>query len=68
MLFSHQYTLDPILVFAGYSEYTLMSFSRIQEPFVKKLLLKRSYMVFAEVILVTAAICCLFIFVPGKRL
>ncbi|KAF2758582.1 regulator of G protein signaling superfamily [Pseudovirgaria hyperparasitica] len=68
MLFTHQYTLDPILVFAGYSEYTLMSFSKIKEPFVKKLLLKRSYMVFAEVVLVTAAICCLFIFVPGKRL
>lgn len=66
--FSHQYMLDPLLVLAGYSEYTLMSFAKIREPFVKKLLRKRAWMVLANVFLVDAALLCLFIFVPGKRL
>jgi hypothetical protein len=66
--FSHQYMLDPLLVLAGYSEYTLFSFSRIREPFVKKLLRKRAWVVLGNIILVDAALCALFIFVPGKRL
>jgi hypothetical protein len=60
--------VDPLLVFAGFSEYTFMSFSKMREPFVQKLLRKRALMVLANVILVDAALCCLFIFVPGKRL
>lgn len=35
LLFSHQYMLDPLLALAGYSEYTLFSFARIKEPFVR---------------------------------
>ena len=34
-LASHQYMLDPIMALAGFSEYTFMSFARIQEPFVR---------------------------------
>jgi len=68
MLACHQYMLDPLLALAGASEYTLMSFYRIRDPFVRRLLIKRSLMVLTVVILIDAALCCLFIFVPGRRL
>jgi hypothetical protein len=68
-LTSQQYMLDPILVFAGFSEYTFMSFVRIREPYVKKLLRsRRASMALGLFILIDTATCCLFIFVPGKRL
>jgi hypothetical protein len=67
-LASHQYRLDPILALAGFSEYTFMSFSRIRESYVRKLLNKRAMMVLLVTILVDAALSVLFIFVPGKRL
>jgi hypothetical protein len=38
-LASHQYMLDPILALAGYSEYTFMSFTKIQEAFIRCVLL-----------------------------
>ena len=60
--------LDPLLALIGYSEYTLMDFNRIREPFVKKTLNKRSVTMLGMFALVDAAVCCLFIFVPGKRL
>lgn len=60
--------LDPILALLGFSEYTLMDFNRIREPFVKKTLNKRSMTTLLMFMLLDAAICCLFIFVPGKRL
>lgn len=67
-LASHQYMLDPLLVFAGRSETTFGSFGKIREPFVKKLLFKRAVMVLLVIILADAALCVLFILVPGKRL
>jgi hypothetical protein len=60
--------LDPLLALVGFSEYTFMSFSRVREPFVRKLLIKRAWMLLLVVIVIDAALCCLFIFVPGKRL
>jgi len=60
--------LDPILALIGISEYTFMSFNRIREPFVRRLLIKRSWMVLLVVVLIDAALCVLFILVPGKRL
>jgi hypothetical protein len=45
-----------------------MSFSRIQEPYIRQLLNKRALMVLALTIVVDAALCVLFIFVPGHRL
>ncbi|KAF2091290.1 RGS domain protein [Saccharata proteae CBS 121410] len=68
MLASHQYMLDPFLVFAGYSETTFGNFGKIREPFVKKLLHQRAWMVLLVILLADAALCCLFILVPGKRL
>ena len=34
-LASHQYVLDPILALAGFSEYTFLNFTKIQEPFIR---------------------------------
>ncbi|KAK1482304.1 hypothetical protein CABS01_14002, partial [Colletotrichum abscissum] len=67
-LASYQYSLDPVLALIGLSEYTPFNFSRIREPYVRKLLAKRSIMVLAVTILIDAALCVLFILVPGKRL
>ena len=45
-----------------------MSFARIKESFIRKLLNKRALMVLAVTILVDACLVALFVFVPGKRL
>ncbi|KAJ4261528.1 Bud site selection protein, Revert to axial protein 1 [Fusarium torreyae] len=67
-LASYQYSLDPIMALVGYSEYTPFNFSRIREPYVRTLLAKRAIMVLAMTVLIDAALCVLFILVPGKRL
>jgi hypothetical protein len=68
LLASYQYSLDPLMALLGFTEYTPFNFSRIREPYVRKLLVKRSFMVLAATVLIDAAICVLFILVPGKRL
>jgi hypothetical protein len=60
--------LDPILAFAGLSEYTFMNFNRITEPYVRSLLVKRGIICFFTFLLIDAALCLIFILVPGKRL
>jgi hypothetical protein len=45
-----------------------MSFSRIREPYVRKLLNKRAVTVLAVTIFIDACLVVLFVFVPGKRL
>ncbi|KAL7961150.1 RGS domain-containing protein [Trichoderma compactum] len=67
-LASYQYSLDPILALIGFSEYTPFNFSRIREPYVRRLLAKRALMVLAVTTLIDAGLCVLFILVPGKRL
>ncbi|KAL2261793.1 hypothetical protein VTK26DRAFT_3340 [Humicola hyalothermophila] len=67
-LASYQYSLDPILALIGLSEYTPFNFSRVREPYVRKLLARRAIMVLTVTLLVDAALCILFIMVPGKRL
>ncbi|KAJ4296957.1 Bud site selection protein, Revert to axial protein 1 [Collariella sp. IMI 366227] len=67
-LASYQYSLDPILALVGYSEYTPFNFSRIREPYVRKLLARRAIMVLTVTVLIDAALCVLFVLVPGKRL
>ncbi|KAG6009153.1 hypothetical protein E4U21_003222 [Claviceps maximensis] len=67
-LSSYQYSLDPIMALVGFSEYTPFNFSRIREPYVRQLLAKRALMVLAVTLLIDAALCVLFILVPGKRL
>lgn len=67
-LASYQYSLDPVLALIGLSEYTPFNFSRVREPYVRRLLAKRALMVLAVTALVDAALLVLFILVPGKRL
>jgi len=68
MLFSHQYNLDPFVALAGYSECTFMSFRHIDEPYVRKLLHRRSMIVLLLTFVVTAALCVIFVLVPSRRL
>ena len=51
-LIAHQYALDPIMGLVGISEYTLMEFYAIREPYVRRLLIKRS----AGILVLTVAI------------
>lgn len=67
-LASYQYSLDPLLALIGLSEYTPFSFSRIREPYVRKLLAKRAIVALFVAAVIDAGLCALFIFVPGKRL
>jgi hypothetical protein len=60
--------LDPVLALLGLSEYTIFDFYRIREPFVKKALYSRALSLLGMILLVDAALCCLFVLVPGKRL
>ncbi|KAK9802460.1 putative RGS domain-containing protein [Seiridium cardinale] len=68
LLASYQYSLDPLMAIAGFSEYTTFNYTRIREQYVRKLLVKRSLMVLAVTALIDTALCVLFILVPGKRL
>lgn len=68
LIFTYQYMLDPLIALAGYSEYTIFDFNKIREPFVRQTLNKRSLIALGMFTVTTVAICCLFIFVPGKRL
>lgn len=52
----------------GISEYTFMSFMKVREPYVRKLLIKRSLGTLLLAFIIVAALTCLYVFVPGKRL
>ncbi|TFK60651.1 hypothetical protein BDN72DRAFT_828762 [Pluteus cervinus] len=67
-LVSHQYELDPILVFLGQSETTPFRTLRIREPYVHKLLLGRAIWVTILVGAFVTALTLLFWAVPGHRL
>ena len=67
-LVSHQYELDPILVFLGQSESTPFRTLRIREPYVKKLLVGRALWVSTLVAACTVALTMIFWAVPGHRL
>ncbi|KAF6760471.1 RGS domain-containing protein [Ephemerocybe angulata] len=67
-LISHQYELDPILVFLGQSETTPFRTLTMREPYVKKLLLGRAIWVSVLVAIFTTALTLLFWAVPGYRL
>lgn len=67
-LISHQYELDPILVFLGQSETTPFRTLHIREPYVKKLLLGRAVWVTILVAACVTALTLIFWAVPGHRL
>jgi hypothetical protein len=64
---SYQYKLDIALAYLGFSEYTFMSWSRIREPYVRKLLLSRATMATIIFGIAAVALSVLFIFVPGTN-
>ncbi|KAL8734063.1 MAG: hypothetical protein Q9181_003347 [Wetmoreana brouardii] len=65
LLSSHQYSIDPILALAGFSELTFCSFARVKEPYVRNLLNRRALMVLLITIAIGVCVIVLFIFVPG---
>ncbi|KAI0300484.1 RGS domain-containing protein [Multifurca ochricompacta] len=67
-LISHQYELDPILVFFEQSETTPFRTLRIREPYVRKLLIGRAIWVSMLVAVGVTALTLLFWAVPGHRL
>ncbi|KAI0083877.1 RGS domain-containing protein [Irpex rosettiformis] len=67
-LISHQYELDPILVFFGQSESTPFRTLRIREPYVKKLLIGRAIWVSILVTACVVGLTMIFWAVPGHRL
>lgn len=67
LLTTYQYKLDVVMAFLAFSEYTFMNWSRIREPYVRKLLVKRAVMALLLFLLVAAALSVLFIFVPGTK-
>ncbi|KAF8314999.1 regulator of G protein signaling superfamily [Clavulina sp. PMI_390] len=67
-LISHQYELDPILVFLGRSETTPFRTLKIREPYVHKLLMGRALFVMFLVAVGVVALTMLFWAVPGHRL
>lgn len=67
-LVSHQYELDPILVFFGQSETTPFRTLTIREPYVKKLLFGRAIWVTVLVAVFVTGLTLMFWAVPGYRL
>jgi len=66
-LVSYQYELDILAAYLGFSEYTWMNWSRIREPFVRRLLLTRATMALLMFAFAAVALSVLFIFVPGTH-
>lgn len=67
-LISYQYKIDPLMALLGYSEYTFMNWAPIREPYVRKLLNRRSLVTTLMSFLTAAGLSILFIFVPGTML
>lgn len=67
-LIANQYELDPIMGLIGVSEYTFMEFFAVREPYVRRLLVKRSIWILVLTLGIVVALVCLYTFVPGKRL
>ncbi|KZV83978.1 regulator of G protein signaling superfamily [Exidia glandulosa HHB12029] len=68
LLVSHQYELDPLLVFLKQSESTPFRTLRIREPYVGQLLLGRALWVSLVCAVLIAGLTLLFWAVPGHRL
>ena len=66
-LVSYQYKLDLVMAYLGFSEYTWMNWSRVREPFVRKLLMARATMATLMFLAIAIILSILFIFVPGTK-
>lgn len=62
------YRLDPLLALLSLGEQDGGGLMKVQEKFVWKMLRKRGLFVLVSTVLLSAAFCVLFIFVPGHRL
>lgn len=62
---SYQYKLDIVAAYLGFSEYTWMNWSRVREPYVKRLLIMRANIALLMFLLAAVGLSVLFIFVPG---
>ena len=62
---SYQYKLDLVTAYLGFSEYTWMNWSRVREPYVKRLLMMRANVAILVFLAVAVGLSVLFIFVPG---
>ncbi|KAG8897918.1 Bud site selection protein, Revert to axial protein 1 [Tulasnella sp. 417] len=67
-LVSHQYELDPILIFLNQSETTPFRTMEIREPYVRKLLLGRAIWVSFLIVMLVVVLTIIFWAVPGHRL
>ncbi|KAK5074407.1 Bud site selection protein, Revert to axial protein 1 [Lithohypha guttulata] len=67
LIVSYQYKLDLIAAYLGFSEYTWMNWSRVREPYVKRLLMMRGNMALLFFLAAAVGLSVLFIFVPGVR-
>ncbi|KAI5785941.1 RGS domain-containing protein [Geopyxis carbonaria] len=67
-LIAHQYSLDPILGILGISEYTFMNFMKVKEPYIRRLLIKRSAWILGLTVIIVVILVCIYTFVPGRRL
>lgn len=55
------------MAYLGFSEYTWMNWSRVREPFVRKLLMARATMATLMFLAIAITLSILFIFVPGTN-
>ncbi|KZS89679.1 hypothetical protein SISNIDRAFT_416710 [Sistotremastrum niveocremeum HHB9708] len=67
-LVSHQYALDPILIFFNQSETTPFRTTPLRDPYVKKMLRVRAIWVMVLILGIDAALTLMFWAVPGHRL
>ncbi|KUJ24148.1 putative RGS domain protein [Mollisia scopiformis] len=63
-----EFVMDPLLAFLGYSEYEPNKVAKAHEPYVRKLLARRSLSALVWWIVFAAGFSCLFIFVPSHYL
>lgn len=56
-----------VMAFLGYSEYTFMNWTKIREPYVRKLLIKRALMACTLFHVLALVLCLIFILVPGAN-
>ena len=59
--------MDIAAAYLGFSEYTWMNWTRIREPYVRKLLIRRATMATLFFVIASVALSVLFIFVPGTN-
>jgi len=67
-LLANQTELCPIFGFLNISETVFLQFAIVREPFIRKLLMKKSAQVMLASLVVTALVTALFASIPGKRL